>query len=130
MGYVLNKIIKVNESLGKVISQMGTHGDVLVMDGETNDLNKINMDLSTAEVIEGARESSVEDFYDELANNYFYDDAIQEAKSNSHDLSYGGSEILMDMTVREAIQKNVFLSDLNEFDYDHFFYQIIKDYRL
>lgn len=130
MGYVLHKIIKVNDSLGKVISQMGSHGDVLVMDSETNDLNKINIDLSTAEVVEGARESSVEDFYDELANNYFYDDSIQEAKSNSHDLSYGGPEILMDMTIREAIKKNVFLSDLNEFNYDEFFYNIIKDYSL
>lgn len=130
MSYVLNKIIKVNESLGKVISQLGNHGDVLVMDPETSDLNKINIDLSAAEVIEGARESSVEDFYDELSNNYFYDDAIQEAKANSHDLSYGGSEILMDMTIKAAVDQKVFLSDLNDFDYDRFFYNIIKDYRL
>lgn len=124
--YLLNKIIKVGDSLGKVSSQLGNRGDVLIMDLSTYDLNKVNLSLEGLEVVEG-RESSVEDFYDELANNYYFDDTIQELKT----LDEGNkTDTLMEMTLKEAVKRNVFLNNLNDFDYDSFFFNIIKDYRL
>lgn len=127
MKYLHNKIVKVQSSLGKVVSQLGNSGDVLVMDLDTFDLNKINLSLSDIEVVEEATEMTVESFYDQLANNYFFDDTIQELKT----LDEGNkTDKLMSMTLNEAIRRNVFLVDLNEFDYDSFFFAIIKDYRL
>lgn len=127
MKYLLNKIVKINNSLGKVVSQLGSSGDVLVMDTDTFDLVKVSSVLSDLEVVENGQESSVEDFYDLLSNNYFYDDTIQELKL----LDEGNkTDKMMNMTVSEAIRRNVYLSNLDDFDYDKFFFNIIKDYRL
>lgn len=127
MKYLLNKIVKINNSLGKVVSQLGSSGDVMVMDEDTFDLVKVNSVLSDLEIVENGQESTVEDFYDLLSNNYFYDDTIQELKL----LDEGNkADKLMDMTISEAVRRNVYLSNLDDFDSDKFFFNIIKDYRL
>ena len=125
--YYLNKIVKFQNSVGKVVSQLGTSGEISVMDSETLELNRVKQTLSELEVLENSHESTVEAFYDKLANNYFFDDAIQEMKTLQES---GVSEKLMTMTVNEAIKQGVYLSDLDDFDYDSFFYPIFKDYRL
>lgn len=125
MKYLLNKLVKYNNSLAKVVSQLGSSGEILVMDVETFDLDKNNVSLSNLEVVEGS-ESTVEEFYDSLSNNYFYDETISELKLLDENRK---TDKLMSMTMNEAINRNVYLSDLNEFDYDTFFHNVVKNHQ-
>lgn len=127
MAHLLNKIVKIGNSLGKVVAILGDTGEVRIMDIDTCDLNKMFIKLQDLEEVPEGKESSVEAFYEQLANNYFYDDTIQEIKFLKES---GGADKLASLTLAEAAQKKTFLYDLNDFDLDTFFSKIIKDYRL
>lgn len=128
MKYMHGKIVKINNSIGKVKTQLGKIGDVEIIDDDVFEIITLhNQDLSNLEILENASEETCEAFYDKLSNNYFFDEMIQEFKVlDTNNIT----EKLMSSLISEAMRQNVFLSDLNDFEYDEFFYNVYKNYQL
>ncbi len=100
--------------------------ELLVQDPDT--LTHLPMTINSKDLVEvKAKESTVESFYDVLDNSYSFDTIIQESITLQEQSQ--GVKRMLKLLISEANNKNVWLTDLHEYDYEKAFYQIIKDYR-
>jgi hypothetical protein len=124
---LLGRVVRVNNLLGKIVSEVADSVDVLLMDTETNDYVKKNYKISEIEIDEDLRDLTIEEFVTELDDGYYLDDKIEEIKLLG---DMGGSETLLNEVMRYVIKaKNVYIKDLVDFDYDVYFSERIKNYR-
>lgn len=127
MSRLIDRIVLLNAVIfGKITSQVGKTVKILAVDEETFELVSIEDHNGNIEILPDAREMTCEDYYDELQNRCFFDNSIQEIKTLDEQ---SATDRLMEEMLLEAKKKEVFLKDLNDFDYDRFFFNIIKNYR-
>lgn len=125
----MSKFYKYQDNIAKENSDVVMNSAISVLVQDPNTFTHLPMPVSKKELVSvEVKESKFEDFFDILDNEDAFSNIIQEAIT-LHDRSKGVKN-MMGLVVEEANDRNVWLTDLHDYDYETNFFKIIKDYRL
>lgn len=125
MKALVNKIVRLkqDESLGLVKSQMAQDLEITAINAEMQEsITLHHLSLDDVEEVENAKIMTLEEFAEEINNNYYYDEMLSEMKRYRE----ADTDKLFTLTLKEAQKRGVYISDVNEADYDRFFYSLYQ----